>query len=214
METEESSRRGFLKTVAVTSAAMAAGGAVSTRLAAAPAVDRKTVVAALGDTLIPSEPGDPGYKDLESHGITDEVLKALPGVADADVELFNEKSKEKFGGKSFLDLSGAQRSEYLHQIIAGGAGSDAKEKETLQRVYRNTRRRVMTLYYSNFPEHQWPRGKDGFPIPRPGDLHQIMNPNTKQLVTGWDVAGFPGPLSWDEEEARRAKWMKIRWTND
>ncbi len=211
METENSSRRGFLKTVAVTTAAVAASGAVPAHLAAAPGVDRKTVVAVLGDTLIPSEPGDPGYKDLESHGITDEVLKALPGVSDADVELFNEKSKEKFGGKSFLDLSGAQRAEYLHQIIAGSAGSDAKEKETLQRVYRNTRRRVMTLYYSNFPEHQWPRGKDGFPIPKPGDLHQIMNPNTKQLVTAWDQVGYPGPLTWEEEERRRNVVKKIHW---
>ena len=42
---------------------------------------------------------------------------------------------------------------------------------------------------------------------------RIVNPNTQQLVTGWDVAGFPGPLSWDEE-TRRAKWKKIRWVND
>jgi hypothetical protein len=31
------------------------------------------------------------------------------------------------------------------------------------------------------------------------------------LVTGWDIAGFAGPLSWEEEEERRAKYKKINW---
>ena len=209
MEPENVSRRDFLKTASV-AAAMAAVVGSATPLVAAPA-DRKAVVAALGDTLIPSDPGDPGYKDLESHGITDEVLKALPGVSDADATLFNEKSKDKFGGKTFVELSEAQRGEYLKAVIEGGASSDAKELETLRRVYRNTRRRVLTLYYSNFPEDKWPRDKNGMPILKPGDLHQITNPNTKQLVTGWDQTGFFGPLTWEEEERRRNMMKKIHW---
>ncbi|MBI4463424.1 MAG: GMC family oxidoreductase, partial [Acidobacteria bacterium] len=40
------------------------------------------------------------------------------------------------------------------------------------------------------------------------DTHQITNPNTKQLVTGWDVAGFKGPMEWEEEEQRRAMMKK------
>jgi hypothetical protein len=30
-------------------------------------------------------------------------------------------------------------------------------------------------------------------------------------VTGWDVAGFRGPLTWEEEERRRAYYKKIDW---
>ena len=40
-----------------------------------PAIERLAVVSAMGDALIPSAPGDPGYKDLEAHGISQEVLK-------------------------------------------------------------------------------------------------------------------------------------------
>ena len=211
MQSKDVSRRDFLKTVGAAGATVALSGASSAPLTAAPPVDRKAVVAALGDTLLPSDPGDPGYKDFEPYGITDEVLKVLPGVSDADWELFNERSKGKFGGKTFMELGDADRAAYLHQIIEGSAVSDAKELESLRRVYRNTRRRVMALYYSNFPEHQWPRDKDGMPILKPSDLHQITNPNTKEVVTAWDQLGFAGPLTWEEEERRRDLVKKIHW---
>ena len=204
------SRRDFLKAVSVTAATAAVAGSTPPLLAAPP-VNRHAMIAALGDTLIPSDPGDPGYKDLEPHKITEEVLKALPGVSDADLELLNETAKDKFGGKTFLELDGAQRAQYLHQIIDGTAVSESGQLETLRRVYRNTRRRVVTLYYSNFPEHQWPRDKNGMPILQQGDLHQITNPNTKEVVTGWDQSGFHGPLTWEEEERRRNLMKKIHW---
>jgi gluconate 2-dehydrogenase subunit 3-like protein len=210
MEPENSSRRDFLKTVGMATASVAVSGSAMA-FPAAPTADRKGIVAALGDTLIPSDPGDPGYKDLESHGITGEVLKALPGVSDNDSRLFNEKSKDKFADKTFLELSEAQRGEYLRQILDGSAASDAKELETLRRVFRNTRRRVLSVYYSNFPENTWPRDKSGAPMLKPGDLHQITNPNTKELVTGWDQTGFFGPLTWEEEERRRNWMKKIHW---
>lgn len=208
MTPEDISRRKFLKAAGVASAGVAVAASVAVPVQAA--VDRKAMIAALGNTLIPSDPGDAGYKDLESHGITDEVLKALPGVSDADLELFNDKAKEKHG-KTFLELAEPQRAAYLSDIIGGGASADAKEMETLRRVYRNTRRRVLTLYYSNFPENQWPRGTNGMPVLKPGDLHQVTNPNTKELVTGWDQAGFFGPLTWEEEERRRNMMKKIHW---
>jgi len=81
----------------------------------------------------------------------------------------------------------------------------------LQRVYRNTRRRVLTLYYSNFPEHEWPRDKTGAAILQPGDQGQITNPNTKQLITAWDQVGYFGSLTWEEEERRRNLMKKIHW---
>ncbi len=37
---------------------------------AATTVDRSAVIAALGDTIIPSDPGDPGYRTLEPYNIT------------------------------------------------------------------------------------------------------------------------------------------------
>ncbi len=207
---EDISRREFLQTATVAAAAVGVAGAGTTALAAPP-IDRHAIVAALGDTLIPSQPGDPGYKDLEAYKITEEVLKALPGVSDADLELLNERAKAKFGGKSFLELSETQRAQYLRQIMDGSGVGDAKELEGLQRVYRNTRRRVFTLYYSNFPEHEWPRDKNGVPILKPGDQHQITNPNTKQLITGWDQIGFIGALTWEEEERHRNIVKKSHW---
>ena len=209
-EKENVSRRDFLKTVSAATAAAAVGTA-ATAAEAAPPINRHDVIAALGDAIIPSDPGDPGYKDLEPHKITAEVLKALPGVSDSDLELLNERTKGKFGGKTFLELAEPQRAQYLQQILDGTAVTDAKELETLRRVFRNTRRRVVTLYYSNFPEHEWPRDNRGMPILKPGDLHQITNPNTQQLVTGWDQSGFFGPLTWEEEERRRNLMKKIHW---
>jgi hypothetical protein len=47
------------------------------------------------------------------------------------------------------------------------------------------------------------------PILKAGDKHQITNPNTREIVTGWDIAGFKGPLSWEEEEEQRAKFKKV-----
>lgn len=195
----------------------------------APEVDRKRLVAALGDTIIPTAPDNPGYQHLEQYGITEEVLKALPGISQQDLNVFNASAGEFFNGKSFLDLNADQRTEFLSLIVAsfptgtysdsGSAGVlasklDASVVPTLQKVFRTTRTRVLITFYRNFPEDKVARDKNNLPILPPGDQHQIINPNTKQLITGWDVANYPGPLSWEEEEARRAKWMKIRWFND
>ena len=211
METQNPSRRDFLKTVGVAGTAMVVGGGTPPTMAASSPVDRKKMISALGDALIPSDPGDPGYKDLDPYGITDEVLRALPDISDADLELFNERCRGMFDGKTFLELTEPQRADYLREIVKGSAVNDPKELGTLRRVYRNTRRRVLGLYYSNFPEHQWPRDKNGMPILKPGDLHQITNPNTTQVVTAWDQVGFHGPLTWDEEERRRNVVKKIHW---
>src|SRR5581483_3845908 len=195
----------------------------------APVVDKKRLVAALGDAIIPTAPGYPGYQRLEQYGITDEVLKALPGVTQQDLNVFNAATAEFFGGKSFLELDSNQREDFLNMIVAsfppdtfgsaggGGASSaqlaaklDANAVKTLQNVFRAVRTRVLQVFFRNFPEDKIGRDNNGLPLLPPGDLHQIVNPNTKQLVTGWDIAGFPGPLSWEEEQERRARWMKIQ----
>ena len=238
MEKKNLSRREFLKT---TGAGAVGAGILSQSLLAttadlsqAPEVDRKQLVAALADTLIPTADGYPGYKRLEQYGITDEVLKALT-IGQADWNLFNAAAGEFFNGKAFLNLAENERAEFLNLIVAslppgtygdgppkispahaGGLASklDPAAIEKLQGVFRITRTRVFTVFYHNFPEDRLKRDKNKLPLLAAGDLHQIVNPNTKGLVTGWDIAGFPGPLSWEEEEERRAKWMKIRWSND
>ena len=230
-------RRDFLKE---SGAGVAAIGVLSQKLAAAsadlanaPAVDRKHLIEALAETLIPTADGYPGYQHLEQYGITDEVLKGLPMLSQQDLNVFNAAAGEVYSGKTFLDLDWERRTEFLHLIVATFPADTYNDPEpakastagltsqvdhtavaTLQKVFRFTRNRVLVTFYRNFPEDHIPRDKNGLPSLPAEELHQIINPNTKQLVTGWDVAGFPGPLSWEEEEARRAKWMKIRWESD
>ena len=209
--TRDVSRRAFLKKSALGSAAVAGMGAVAgVQIPAAEAqelADRYSIVAALGDTLVPSTP-DPGYKSLEVYNITAEVLKGLTILSDAELRDFNEGSRPHFGGKPFVQLSEAEREQYLNQIIKGNP-IDASLLRTLQKVYRLTRTRVFTVYYSNYPEHVVPRDENDVPILPPGDQHQITNPNTKRITTGWDIAGYNPQLSWEEEEDRRARAKRL-----
>ena len=164
---------------------------------------KKQVVSALGSVFIPSRPGDPGYQDLESHGITDYVLEDLK-ADEAVVNAFNAAAQSFFGGKSFVDLDEQQREQYLALIADGSKIADAGQRKSLQAFYQSARRRILTAYYSNYPEHKVKRDAQGLPVLKPGDAHQQTNPNTARVVTGWDVAGYKGPLSWEEEEERRA----------
>ena len=88
MDKKNLTRRQFLRQAggATGGAAMGAGAAAgmvapglswAAELENAPAVDRKQLVAALGDTIIPTADGYPGYRRLEQYGITDEVMKGL-----------------------------------------------------------------------------------------------------------------------------------------
>lgn len=247
---ERISRREFLKSMGAGAGAIGVSvalprvlSAASVDLSNAPAADKKQLIAALGDIIVPTAQDDPGYKSLEQYGITDEVLKGLQGISQQDCNVFNAAAGEFYNGKGFLDLNEEQRTEFVHRVVdstpkgsyVGGlkygaelevqeatpaaaaalaAKFDAGVVQTLQKVFRFTRSRVFLVYYQNFPENHIARDKNKIPILPPGDQHQIINPNTKELVTGWDVANFPGPLSWQEEESRRAKWMKIHWHND
>jgi hypothetical protein len=211
----EVSRRDFLKTtglgvvalpVAVVPALAAQSAATATTTA-----DRQTLIAALGDTLIPDEPDDPGYASLEAYNITAEVMKGLTALRDDDLALFNRNAAPFFGGKTFLELDEPQRGEYLRLLIDGSRFSDKQLLGKLQSVYRLTRIRVMVVYYQNYPEHRLPRDKSDVPMLPASDLHQITNPNTTRLYTGWDRAAYHGPLTWEEEERRRNYFKKLDW---
>jgi len=176
-------------------------------------IDRKKqLVSALGALFVPSRPSDPGYSDLESHGITDYVLEDLR-VLDAAVDAFNAGAQPFFGGKSFLDLEGTQREQYLALIVDGRKIADAEQRKNLQGFYQGARRRILSVYYGNYPEHKVKRDAQGLPVLTPGDTHQQLNPNSTRVVTGWDIAGYGGLPRWEEEEALResAKKKVARW---
>ncbi|MDA2933853.1 twin-arginine translocation signal domain-containing protein [Acidobacteria bacterium AH-259-D05] len=214
MSKEKVSRRDFLKKTGSGATATAVTLAAVRGSKAGPVaeldVDRGAVVAAIGDTLIPSDPGDPGYRILEPYNITAEVLKELR-VNDEELALFGSYAGEMFSGRGFLELSESEREKYFDAIFSGEQIADKETAETLRRVLQSVRRRVFQVYYSNYPEHALPRDAAGVPILPPGDSHQITNPNTRGLTTGWDIGGFMGPLSWEEEERRRKIVGKIDW---
>ena len=175
-----------------------------------PRVDRQAILFAIGDTLIPSAPGDPGYKDLEWKGITDEINRRLEEFPDADLELFNRSSSEHLGS-AFVHLQENKRVEYFNKILQPSAFKDESVQTKLKEIYAHVREIVFTVYYQNFPEDRWPNDAHRAPLLADGDEHQITNPNTQAIFTGWDRAGYPGPLTWSEEERRRNYFKKIRW---
>jgi len=195
-------------TVGAALLAGASAGTFPAAAAAGPTDAGKRIVAALGSVFIPSKPGDPGYKELESHGITGYVMESFPAEA---LDVFNGIAQQFFEGKSFLDLDGTQREQYLALIADGSRIADADQRARLQRFYRSARARILSVYYKNYPFHEAKRNAEGEPILQPGDTHQITSPNVwkdKKIVTGWDVAGYKGPLGWEEEEQVRAKAKK------
>ncbi len=176
---------------------------------AASKVPRNAILFAIGDTLIPSAPGDPGYRDLEWYGITDEISRRIE-ITDEDLEHFNRSSAKSLG-KKFTDLSEKQREDHFNHIIRGTISKDEAARQKLKEIYTHVREMVIIVYYQNFPEHSWPRDARRVPLLKPGDEHQLTNPNTNKIVTGWDQAGYAGPLTWEEEEKRRKFFKQINW---
>ena len=205
---KEVERREFLKAGLVTGVAAATGipGVLFEFAEGKAIISRQAFFLVLGDTLIPSSESSPGFRTLEPYGITEELMKLLWSIPDEDIELFN-RSSERLFGKTYLELGAREREAYLRGILQSNDKiGDADALEKLQTLLRLTRRRVMTLYYQNFPEHRVKRDAQGNFLPRPGDKHMVFNPNTRGLKTGWDTTGFGGPLSWEQEEERRRKF--------
>ena len=75
---EQVSRRKFIKHGSVGAVAAAVSHvtpARGQRTGTLPSgYDRALIFSKLGDTLIPSSPGDPGYKTLEPYNITAEIM--------------------------------------------------------------------------------------------------------------------------------------------
>lgn len=210
---DEITRRDFMKQAAA-SAALVTGGAPLAAVAQAAgsqatADPNQAIVAALGATFIPSKPGDPGYAELESHGISAFVMEKLPAAALAD---FNDGAKGFFDGKAFVELDEHGREQYLGIIEDGTKITDPRTKLKLQTFYRGARSQILTVFYGNFPLDEYTLLPDGLPKTQPGDTHQVTNPNVwkdKKLVTGWDIAGYGGQMGWVEEEKEREKSKKV-----
>ena len=204
-------RRNFLKTTALGTAAIPVTATAGSLAQQPVAVDRTALIAAVGDTLIPSEPNDPGYRSLEPFNITAEVMKGLGALPDEDLALFNESAETVFAGKTFLESDESGREDYLRLIIEGVRFNDKRLLTKLQSTYRMMRMRVMAVYYQNYPEHLIPRDENDVPILSPGEPHQITNPNSTRLYTGWDRAAYHGPLTWEEEEKHRNYCKQLDW---
>jgi hypothetical protein len=213
-------RRRFLKTTGSSAAALIVGPRASLVFAqetsataeSTPEERAQQVVAALGDTLIPSDPGDPGYRDLEGSHITEEVMKIL-ALKPEQLETFDHAARSLTGTR-FAQLGEEQRESFLYQVIEGKDFEDPALLQVCQGVYQLCRSTIFRLFYQNFPENVVPRDANDFPILQPGDEHQLTNPNTKELVTGWDIANYGGPMTWEEEEERRARFKKVHWHED
>ena len=205
---KETSRRNFLKKTALGSAAWAS---TAPQVHAQDTADRLEVLAALGDTLIPSEKGKPGFKSLQPYGITAEVNKSLTALQDKLFATFNQASAGFFKGRAFIELNEDERARFLRKVISGAEFRDRNLHQKVRRLYRLVRMSTFRVFYSNFPEGRIARDIHGIPIPKPGELHQITNPNTSDLVTGWDIADYRGPLTWEQEEKQRAEVQKIHW---
>jgi hypothetical protein len=218
MTERDESRRQFLKETATVLTTAVAAETASAAPQAEPAKPLD-VVAALGDVIIPTDgPSYPGYRRLEEHGISARVLdqlRHLDRVTPADLTLFNESARN-FTGKNFLESDASGRGSYLEVLFAGTDGPktrlDAATMKSLQRTLKLSRDRILTVFYRNFPYDTVDRDENGFPIPnRP---HEIFDLKKTNLVTGWDVAGHRGPLSWVEEEDRRNRFKKILWSEE
>src|ERR1700674_1953252 len=145
----EISRREFVKQTTVGAAVLASASGRGVLAAAAGAIDTdKEIGSALWSVFIPWKAGDPGYKELESHGISEYVMEKLPVDA---LDVFNGAAKQFFAGKSFLDLDEKQREEYVALIADGSKIADAGQKARLQAFYRGARTRILSVYYGNFP---------------------------------------------------------------
>jgi len=195
-------RRRFLRDTGTVVSVITFAGAQANTVAPEDIPAANQIVAAIGDTLIPSEAEDPGYTDLEKFGITDEVMKQLRGLSAGNYVAFNNASQNRFNEKTFMELAETERSEFLTLII----DKSLPETDQIQceMVYNLVRTAVFTNYYQNFPE-KVQRDANDLPVIKAGDQHQIINPNTSELVTGWDQAGFRGPWTWEEEENRRSE---------
>ena len=100
---DDITRRDFVKQTIVGTAVITTGASTGlSALQAGVAPDQKTqIVSALGALFVPSKPGDPGYRELESHGITTFVMKQFPLDG---LELFNTSARQFFDGKTFLGV--------------------------------------------------------------------------------------------------------------
>ena len=213
---KDESRRGFLKQTATVLTTTVSAQTLAAAPQTATAPKPLDVVAALGDVIIPTDGTMyPGYKRLEANGISTRVLdqlRRLDRVTPADLALLNESARS-FTGKTLLESDERGRVSYIETLFLPAESVqstlDAATIKSLQRILKLSRDRILTVFYRNFPNDSVDRDENGVPIPN--KPHEIFDLKTINVVTGWDIAGYHGPLSWEEEEERRDRLKKILW---
>ncbi len=208
---KDTSRRHFLKKTALGSVALSSSVEAAQTTKAA---DRLQILAALGDTLVPSAPGKPGFRSMEPYGITAETNRRLRALEDALFTEFDQAAREFFQDRTFVELDEDESAQFLRKVIDGSGFTDKTLHGKVRRLYRLVRIAVFRVFYSNFPDHEIVRNTQGVPVLRPGDLHQITVPDTQDLTTGWDIAGYRGPLTWQQEEKMRTDMRQTHWHDD
>lgn len=203
-------RRKVLKSAGAFVGTLVVGRVFVSAAGGAEAPTRSEIISAIGCTLLPANGERGGYQLLEGHGINEEVSNKLRAIRDEDLLAFNSGAAAAVGEKDFVKQDEQKRAAYLKTIVSKNL-ADPKIAAVSERVYRAARVAVFTTYYQNFPE-VITRDASGQPMTIAGDTHQILNPNTKKLWTGWDQAGFSGTWRWPEEEARRKELRRIAKT--
>lgn len=123
--------------------------------------------------------------------------------------LFNSGCMPHYSGRTFVQLNAIEREAYLDLIATVGDIANCRHTLVLKKVYQIVRTVVLTVFYKNFPE-RIDSDAEGTPLLYPA-AHQIVNPNTRDLITGWDIAGFAGPWTWQQEQERREFMKTVRW---
>jgi ABC-type antimicrobial peptide transport system permease subunit len=194
------SRRKFLKTSSITAGSIAFYAMSARGQALLQSLSITDIISSIGDIIIPSTPGKPGYTTLETHGITVEVMKKLSSFTIDQFLKFDEECKKLNNGISFIALPIDKRTNFLMFIHEKKITS--ANKFICEMIYNLSRISIFTAYYQNFPEIV-KRDSNDIPILASDDKHQIINPNTTGLYTGWDRANFTGPWGWEQEDSRR-----------
>ena len=139
-------------------------------------------------TLIPSEEGKPGFKSLQSYGITEEVNKSLTALEDELFVTFNQASSRFFEGQTFIELSEEDRAQFLRKVISGEEFRDRNLHQKVRRLFRLVRISTFRVFYSNFPEGRIARDIMEFPF---SSQESFIKSPTRTPLTGSPAGTSP-----------------------
>lgn len=167
------------------------------------------VLSAMGNVIVPVD-ADPGWASFEP-GITDYAWKNFVpqvllggnpllyvGIAGA-LQAFNDlPTTIGYSISPFLQMDYTAQSQYYGDVLEGGFENYGTQEVMFLAAFVGLFA-TKALFYSNYPNH----------LPVQGAEFQSPPPPTK-LPTGWQIIGFKGPVSKDEEAFLRAKYANVK----